>query len=267
MNPNEDMAESIAYFIVNPDKLKSRAFDKYEFVRDRIMQGDIYLSQIREDLTFEVYNLFPDYVFPGKIRRVDIRVEGAPEADKTISIEIELHTLDVADEDAGTCQWTSAGHCTWAQTRIFSDAGTYFDLHLHPPEEASGVHSQGVVLRGSHTLSRYAKAGYWLPGQIAIQDAAGNQRFERANDFGWKLYVDNPLEDLAPPEYVAGTAALSLAASTEEVAGGSSPPTMAARTALGTRHRRGAWHPDHSCDVARGGKRHAAPGRLLRQHE
>ena len=88
------MAESIAYFIVNPDKLKSRAFGKYEFVRDRVMQGTIYLSQIREDLTFEVYNLFPDYVFPGKIRRVDIRVEGAPEADKQITIEIELHALD-----------------------------------------------------------------------------------------------------------------------------------------------------------------------------
>ena len=58
-DPNEDMAESIAYFIVNPDKLKSRAIGKYEFVRDRIMQGNIYISTIREDLTFEVYNLYP----------------------------------------------------------------------------------------------------------------------------------------------------------------------------------------------------------------
>ena len=36
-NPNEDMAESISYFIINPDLLKSRAIGKYEFVRDRIM--------------------------------------------------------------------------------------------------------------------------------------------------------------------------------------------------------------------------------------
>ena len=63
-NPNEDMAESIAYFIVNPDKLRSRSIAKYEFVRDRIMQGNIYISRIREDLTFEVYNLYPDYVYP-----------------------------------------------------------------------------------------------------------------------------------------------------------------------------------------------------------
>ena len=209
-NPDEDMAESFAFFIVNPDKLKSRAIDKYEFVRDRIMQGDIYLSQIREDLTFEVYNLFPDYVFPGKIRRVDIRVEGAAQADKTVSVELELHALDVPESQTETCQRPSAGHCTWARTRVFSDAGTYFDIYLHPPDEPGESPSQGVVLRGSHVLSRYAKAGYWLPGQIEIQDAAGNQRFERANDFGWKLYVNNPLEDIASPEYVAGTAALRL---------------------------------------------------------
>ncbi len=60
INPNEDMAESVAFFVINPDKLRSRAIGKYEFVRDRIMQGNFYISQIREDLTFEVYNLYPD---------------------------------------------------------------------------------------------------------------------------------------------------------------------------------------------------------------
>ena len=49
-NPNEDMAESLSYFIVNPDALKSRSLSKYEFVRDRIMQGNIYISQIQEKI-------------------------------------------------------------------------------------------------------------------------------------------------------------------------------------------------------------------------
>ena len=204
-NPDEDMAESIAYFIVNPDKLKSRAFGKYEFVRDRTMQGSIYLSQIREDLTFEVYNLFPDYVFPGKIRRVDIRVEGAPEADKQITIEIELHALDNDAEGA-----------RWAQARILSDAGTFFDINLEPRDESGRRVAQGVVLTGSHTLSKHAKAGYWLAKQFVLRDAVGNERFERTNDFGWELYVNNPLEDITPPEYVAGSARLSVARSTVE---------------------------------------------------
>ncbi len=197
-NPNEDMAESISYFIVNPDRLKSRAIGKYEFVRDRIMQGSIYISAIREDLTFEVYNLYPDYLYPGKIRRVDIVVEGEPEEDNTIHVEIELHSLDEELEGA-----------TKAYTRIFSETGTFVDLHLYPTDVDGNRLSQGTVLKGSFTLSKHAKAGYWRPNQIVIADAAGNERFEGVNDFGWKLYIGNLLEDITAPEYVRNTASLS----------------------------------------------------------
>ena len=69
VNPNEDMAESISYYIVNPDKLRSRSPAKYEFIQNRVMHGTRYISKIREDLTFEVYNLYPDYVYPGRITR------------------------------------------------------------------------------------------------------------------------------------------------------------------------------------------------------
>ena len=197
-NPNEDMAESIAYFIVNPDKLKSRAIGKYEFVRDRIMRGNIYISTIREDLTFEVYNLYPDYVFPGKIRRVDIVVEGEPEDDKTIHVEIELHALDEESEGA-----------TRAYMRIFSETGTFVDLHLRPIDANGNRLTQGTVLKGSLALSKHTKAGYWRPNRIVITDAVGNERFEGVNDFGWKLYVGNLLEDLTAPGYVGNTASLS----------------------------------------------------------
>jgi hypothetical protein len=197
-NPDEDMAESIAYFIVNPDKLKSRSLGKYEFVRDRIMQGNVYLSTIREDLTFEVYNLLPDYVFPGKIRRVDIRVEGTPKDDKTVSIELELHALDGNLEGA-----------EYAYMRIFSEIGTFVGLYLYPVDKHGNEQAQGTVLRGSFTLSRSAKAGYWRTNQIILTDSVGNERFERANDFGWKLYINNALDDVTAPRYVDHTASLS----------------------------------------------------------
>ena len=185
-NPDEDMAESIAYFIVNPDKLRSRSVAKYEFVRDRIMQGNFYISKIREDLTFEVYNLYPDYVFPGKIRRVDIEVTGAPEEDKQVRVEIALHALAEVLEGA-----------RHAFIRIFSEVGTRTrDLYLYPVGVPRGT--PGTVLSGSFTLSKYAKAGYWRPEQIKITDEHGNQRLEGVNDYGWSLYVDNPLEDITP---------------------------------------------------------------------
>ena len=195
-NPNEDMAESIAYFVINPDKLRSRSPGKYEFVRDRIMQGSFYISEIREDLTFEVYNLYPDYVYPGKIRRVDIEVTGAPEEDKKVRIEIELHALDGELEGA-----------VHAFTRIFSEIGTFTDLYLYPVGVPRG--QTGTVLSGSFTLSKYAKAGYWSPDQIRLSDAHSNRRFGGIGDFGWRLYANNPLEDVTPPQYVRNSLALS----------------------------------------------------------
>ena len=195
-NPDEDMAESISYFIINPDKLRSRSIAKYEFIRDRIMQGNIYISLIRRDLTFEVYNLYPDYVFPGKIRRVDIEVRGGPEEDKTVSIEIALHALDNVLEGA-----------VHAFTRIFSEQGTYKDLYLYPVGLPRGT--PGTVLAGSLTLSKHAAGGYWTPDQISITDEHRNERFESPEDFGWSLLIDSPLEDVTPPEYVRNSMMIS----------------------------------------------------------
>ena len=122
-NPNEDMAESIAYYIVSPDKLRSRSPAKYEFIQNRIMHGTRYISRIREDLTFVVYNLYPDYVYPGQIVRVDVTVEGAPEEDKQVTIEIETHTeneLDLSTSGRVWCRMFNAG----------SGRGTQFSVYL-----------------------------------------------------------------------------------------------------------------------------------------
>ena len=197
IDPNEDMAESLAFFVFNPDKLRSRSPAKYEFVRDRIMQGDVYVSRIREDLTFTVYNLFPDYVFPGKVRRVDLRIEGGPREDKQVFAEIELHAADGVLEGA-----------SYAETRVFSDSGSWFDLQFYPVDSAGRHTRVGTVLRARWKLGPSAKAGYWVPQQIKIRDPVGNERFTRDDDFGWKLYIDNPEEDWIAPKYVLGSARL-----------------------------------------------------------
>ena len=207
-NPNEDMAESIAHFLVNPDKLRSRAPSKYEFIRDRIMQGSVYLSRIREDLTFRVYNLYPDYVYPGKIRRVDIRVEGAPEEDKQVRIVIELHADDPVLEGA-----------SYAYTRIHSEIGTFVDTYLYPVDARgrSRRGESGIILASDRlTISKYAKSGYWAPRNIRTWDEHGNERMEGHEDFGWQLYIDNPLEDVTPPEYVPETAMLRTSTATRD---------------------------------------------------
>jgi len=193
-NPNEDMAESIAFFTVNPDALRSRSIAKYEFIRDRIMQGNIYISIIQENLTFEVYNLYPDYVFPGKIKKLQVSVLGDLNEDKTVTVEIELHALNNVLEGASQ-----------AFTRIMSTDDTYVDLYLYPLEG-----EVGTKLKGSFTLTKRAKDGYWKPTQLVLTDAVGNLRMAGVNDFGWRMYVNNPLEDTTAPLYIANSMELAL---------------------------------------------------------
>ena len=199
IDPNEDMAESISFYIVRPDALRSRAPAKYEFIRDRIMHGTRYISQIREDLTFEVYNLYPDYVYPGKIKQINIKVEGGPEEDKRINVELIVHRY--SDLDA-------VGRLS---IRVFSEKGTYFDLQWRGNIETV---PNGQILRSHAVLSKYAPNGYWTPDQIRLWDDNGNERLSSIVDFGWKLYIDNPLADCEPPKYIPNSMKLSLSKET-----------------------------------------------------
>ena len=184
-NPNEDMAESIAFFITNPEAFRSRSLKKFEFVRDRIMKGTRYISVIRPDLTFQVYNLFPDYNYPGKIKRTKLEVVGAPNEDKIVKLEIELTIMNKAFDGAD-----------WASCRFISSIGTIKDMFLRP------VNSQKSILRGEMSLSKFAKSGYWIIPQMVIGDLQGNMRLENNSTYGVKCFVNNPLEDVTAPLYV-----------------------------------------------------------------
>ena len=113
-SPNEDLAESIAFYLTNPDALLSVSVRKYEFVRDRIMHGTRYIAQIREDLTFIVYNLFPDYTYPGKVTKIELQVEGGSEEDKLVTIRATLNSEDpsIDGASAGYLRSVSYTHLT-----------------------------------------------------------------------------------------------------------------------------------------------------------
>lgn len=191
-NPNEDFAETVAYFLVNPDRVRARSPSKYEFMRDRVMQGTVYLSMIRPDLTFEVLNLYPDYVYPGKVNRVDILVEGAANADKRVTITLGVNTADCGNANAGNC----LSSVSLAYMRLFSTRGTFLDLYLTPVS--------GNTVTGSFLIPKDAASGWWAPRSITLTDPVGNQRVEKtaSDDFGWKLYIDNPAQDLVAPQYI-----------------------------------------------------------------
>lgn len=196
-NPDEDMAESVAYYIKDPDKLRSRALEKYEFIRDRIMSGTRYISKIPDHLTFEVLNLNPDYDYPGKIKRLNVKVEGAPEEDKKVSVEIELNHMDGFDDGA-----------SYATARLLSPTAvnekgetisSFVDLWMVPYD---GTQHK---LHGEITISKYSKSGYWMVSDISVSDAQQNERFAGRNDVVWNMYVNNPLEDFEKPTYESGS--------------------------------------------------------------
>ena len=185
-DPNEDMAESISIYLTNPDRLINVSMKKYEFIRDRIMHGTRYIAQIREDLTFTVYNLYPDYIFPGKIIEVDILVEGKSEEDKVVKMRVVLNSTDPT-KDGGVNGFI----------RFASQIGTTFDLGLRA--ENGSIDS---VLVGEANLSKFLKSGYYSPAQILINDQAGNTRYEKTSTVGIKLYVENTLEDIIYPKFI-----------------------------------------------------------------
>lgn len=185
-NPNEDMAESIAIYLTNPDRLINVSQNKYEFIRDRIMHGTRYVSIIREDLTFTVYNLYPDYTFPGKIVELDLKVEGGSEEDKLVTMKIRLNSTNPLIDGA-----------TGAYARFASSFGTIFDIGLSPVN--GNIDS---VLVGSATLSKIAKSGYWNLTSLRTWDKVGNQRYENTSTVGAKLFIENPKEDIIPPKFL-----------------------------------------------------------------
>ena len=157
--PGEDFASSLAAFVTQPGKLAARSRARHVFVRDRVLPG-----------------LSAGYVFPGKVRGVDIEVDGLPEADKTARVSLALHALEGV---AGAAVWLRD---EWDGRRRL-DLSVVDDAPLSP----------GVELRGSLAIGRHDPAGYWRPEGLELTDEDGAAlAVDGVDDFGWLLYVDNP---------------------------------------------------------------------------
>ena len=207
VNPNEDMAESIAYYIVTPDKLRSRSPAKYEFIQNRIMHGTRYISTIREDLTFVVYNLYPDYVYPGEVIRVDVTVEGESEGSKEVTVEIETHTENELDYSTGGVVYFRSLKSLNGNLNHLN----YFYVNLRPVAEGGSTRvNQSNILRGNTYVPAYKAKGNYTLTQVYTYDANELTRYN-SGAFGLQVYINNIYEDLYPPQYVPNSATLKVA--------------------------------------------------------
>jgi hypothetical protein len=155
------------------------------------MHGDRYIQQIREDLRFQVLNLRPDYSYPGKVKRVDVKVKGAATQDKQVTATIELEGSDLLNDGA-----------LYAYATLYNrESGAKACISFYPvnPDPATRL---GLKLQANMTFNKYAPRGYWELDRIFLYDAVGNMRVQNRDSLGWKLFINNILRPPDPPVYV-----------------------------------------------------------------
>ncbi|MEK7691306.1 MAG: hypothetical protein AAB425_09820, partial [Bdellovibrionota bacterium] len=168
-DPENDFAESVAAYVVDPNLLLSRAKDKYDFIFS-IMDGYQYRVTARDEHKFQVVSATPDL--------------SAPIADVT-SLEIDTHVnedgyytvkvrMDVSDDISGV-----AG----GSVEIFSD--------LYPAHKARGYfYSTGRGRREMEavlTISRFAEKGKWNLSAMSFSDNVRNVARYTSENMGWDL--------------------------------------------------------------------------------
>jgi hypothetical protein len=200
-SPDEDMAESLSTYIVNSALLQSRAVDKYKFLRDRIFKGDRFLTVVRQDLTFGVFDLHPDYTMPGAVKTLDIKVRKTPTGEKLAEARIEIFG------DAGASP--GAKQCV---IELMPPSGNAAKRQYHRlrPVMADGTANFSVnatVLKNTGIpFSQYAEGGYWKLTKGTCTDVTGNTRYLGPNELGnAAIYIDNPQVVIGPLKYEPGS--------------------------------------------------------------
>jgi hypothetical protein len=198
-NPNEDFAETVAAFVKNPDVLKARSTAKYNFIRDAVMLSNSYVSIIRPDLTFTVLNLYPSYDYPGKIKRITTTVTGAAEEDKTLTVEFEITPFAANANPATTIRAR-----LMSPVSVAAPVASYFDMYFNAVNDAH------TIFRGTQVLSKHYRSGYWQMPNVTIINSVGLERYESSLLYGFKCYLNNPLEDLVAPQVQPKTSSITV---------------------------------------------------------
>jgi hypothetical protein len=216
-NPAEDFGESFGTFMTNPDKLRTVSIKKYEFLRDRIMQGTAYVSRIRSDLTFEVYNYYPDYTYPGKPRSLSVNVKGAATEDKVVTIRLELFNSSCSGSDAECPDDAVSGYIR-LRSREYAP-GKYVGFLGDLVRVSRGVFEAKI------TIPSYSIGGWYRPMELVLTDKVGNIRKlkQESDNFGFQMYVNNANEDTIVPEYINKSLTLRLLERSEPLASPSLP--------------------------------------------
>lgn len=191
-NPSEDFASSIATYVLNPKLLMSRAPEKYTFMLENIMNGAYYVTKASHE--FRVLNLGnADFMYPGRIVKIRVKVKGQVNEDKHIEFKIKL-----ANNGEDSCAKS-------ANFRLASSNDTFVTVNLY-----AAASRCGHILYGNFVMDKSQKRGVWTTDQIVVVDDKGLQRYVGAADFGMRVWIDNGGEDFQKPRVITPSIAVSL---------------------------------------------------------
>ncbi|MCC7071561.1 MAG: hypothetical protein IT383_09570 [Deltaproteobacteria bacterium] len=180
INPDEDFAESLSFYIYDPDWVRTIAPTKYEFIRG-VVDGYEYVLILDDRVVFQVFNLYPDITFPGRVVRVTNTVARDEDGAHHAKLVLNIHQPPYES--------------TIAYARLFAPDGENFrDVYFYPDEVDPSQLVADLVF-GPHDPD-----GYWSCPNITIQEWGSNNTTHLAqNDFGWLLWFHNDVVDTEAP--------------------------------------------------------------------
>jgi len=191
VNPDEDIAETMAEYVLHPALVRGRSIAKYRWLRDNIMYGIEYWNQFWPMASFSVANSEPYYHYPDPIHKIEITVTGRLEEDKVAEIVVHLkHGDGFRSSVTGMTRVSPPGQAVDEQKTL--------NLKADP--------NTPNVLRGTLMFGRLQAAGFWTAKQIRLTDDIGLQRWVPLSEGSWRLFVNNRPASYSDPsgiEYLA----------------------------------------------------------------
>jgi hypothetical protein len=228
-NPDEDMAESLAHYLKNPELLQSRSLPKYKFIRDRIMNKRRYISKIPNHLTFEVQNLYPDYDYPKKRKRFKVNIsdiQGGRCFEKQNDYIWKMYAnhsskeLEIPEYEAGSLNYQVTDTIVEGRNaqnlqiiyRITDNIGileTYSAINrdgsAHSMERYDTYNAENHTATIDILMTEYQPSGYYWVASTFFENLAGNSQYIYFSDSPLdqpiqRVYIETPNPDTEAPE-------------------------------------------------------------------
>ena len=199
-SPEGEFAEALAYYLIDPNALRTQKPPHHDFIERVIMQTQRTEKQSAGVYALEPLRLFPHYVYAGKVRRIEVEARGAAAADKIITLRLALHTTHTNDSSPTECalEGELPSDCfpgaVGVTGKLHSPCSTDPQNVLFEPSCGSShcteLKTRPFVIPTTHC------PGWWSLRQLQVLQnpnaPLSTPQTPEANDFGWRMYLSPP---------------------------------------------------------------------------